>query len=77
MSPSLSNCLVISGLDAVVTQLLGQLENAGPPPLPREQIAQIQTVQVTEEQVAANTSCSVCWENFNTGEFHLLLVIVA
>ncbi|XP_035447145.1 E3 ubiquitin-protein ligase RNF115 isoform X2 [Spodoptera frugiperda] len=56
------------GLDAVVTQLLGQLENAGPPPLPREQIAALPSVVVTEEQVAANTSCSVCWENFQSGE---------
>ncbi|XP_063539573.1 E3 ubiquitin-protein ligase RNF126-like [Cydia strobilella] len=56
------------GLDAVVTQLLGQLENAGPPPLPREQIAAIPSEAVTEEQAAANTSCSVCWENFQLGE---------
>ncbi|XP_061719705.1 E3 ubiquitin-protein ligase RNF126-like [Cydia pomonella] len=56
------------GLDAVVTQLLGQLENAGPPPLPREQIAAIPSEAVTEEQAAANTSCSVCWENFQMGE---------
>ncbi|KAJ0174965.1 hypothetical protein K1T71_009106 [Dendrolimus kikuchii] len=56
------------GLDAVVTQLLGQLENSGPPPLPRDQIASIPSVPVTEEQAAANTSCSICWENFLLGE---------
>ncbi|XP_049871680.1 E3 ubiquitin-protein ligase Iruka-like isoform X2 [Pectinophora gossypiella] len=56
------------GLDAVVTQLLGQLENAGPPPLPREQIAAIPSEPVTPEQAAANTSCSVCWEAFQVGE---------
>ncbi|XP_073959861.1 E3 ubiquitin-protein ligase RNF115-like [Choristoneura fumiferana] len=56
------------GLDAVVTQLLGQLENAGPPPLPREQIAAIPSEALTPEQAAANTSCSVCWENFQIGE---------
>lgn len=56
------------GLDAVVTQLLGQLENAGPPPLPREQIAAIPSEPVTSEQAAANTSCSVCWENFQLEE---------
>lgn len=58
---------MFSGLDAVVTQLLGQLENAGPPPLPREQIAALPSELVSEEQAAANTSCSVCWENFQSG----------
>lgn len=56
------------GLDAVVTQLLGQFENAGPPPLPREQISAIPSVPVTEEQAGANISCSICWENFLLGE---------
>ncbi|XP_047532178.1 E3 ubiquitin-protein ligase RNF115 [Vanessa atalanta] len=56
------------GLDAVVTQLLGQLEHSGPPPLPRERLAALPTEQVTAEQAAANTACSVCWENFQLGE---------
>ncbi|XP_037292334.1 E3 ubiquitin-protein ligase Iruka isoform X3 [Manduca sexta] len=56
------------GLDAVVTQLLGQLENAGPPPLPREQIAALPSQQITDEHIAANAACSVCWENFTLGE---------
>ncbi|KAI8434465.1 hypothetical protein MSG28_012484 [Choristoneura fumiferana] len=59
-------------LDATVRMLhcalLGQLENAGPPPLPREQIAAIPSEALTPEQAAANTSCSVCWENFQIGE---------
>lgn len=62
----------IAGLDAVVTQLLGQLENSGPPPLPRDQIDSIAAITVTQEQVAANTACSVCWENFQLGERELL-----
>ncbi|GBP87260.1 E3 ubiquitin-protein ligase RNF115 [Eumeta japonica] len=56
------------GLDAVVTQLLGQLENAGPPPLPRDQIAALPREDVTPEQAAADTTCSVCWETFKQGE---------
>ncbi|XP_045775860.1 E3 ubiquitin-protein ligase RNF115 [Maniola jurtina] len=56
------------GLDAVVTQLLGQLEHTGPPPLPRERLAALPTQQVTAEQAAANTACSVCWENFELDE---------
>ncbi|KAG7300489.1 hypothetical protein JYU34_016121 [Plutella xylostella] len=56
------------GLDAVVTQLLGQLENAGPPPLSREHIAAIPTQQVTGDEVGADSSCSICWDNFQQGE---------
>ncbi|XP_037971817.2 E3 ubiquitin-protein ligase RNF115 isoform X2 [Plutella xylostella] len=55
-------------LDAVVTQLLGQLENAGPPPLSREHIAAIPTQQVTGDEVGADSSCSICWDNFQQGE---------
>ncbi|KOB78684.1 Uncharacterized protein OBRU01_01935 [Operophtera brumata] len=56
------------GLDAVVTQLLGQLENTGPPPLPTEQIATIPSEEITAAQVEANMSCSVCWDTFTLGE---------
>lgn len=55
------------GLDAVVTQLLGQLEQAGPPPLPRERLAELPSEPVSTEQAAANVACSVCWENFQLG----------
>ncbi|XP_009329484.1 PREDICTED: E3 ubiquitin-protein ligase RNF115, partial [Pygoscelis adeliae] len=40
-----------SGLDAIVTQLLGQLENTGPPPADKEKISSLPTVTVTQEQV--------------------------
>ncbi|XP_028026550.1 E3 ubiquitin-protein ligase RNF126 [Bombyx mandarina] len=56
------------GLDAVVTQLLGQLENSGPPPLPRDQLAALPQEILTEDHAAKGTACSVCWENFETGE---------
>ncbi|XP_052742598.1 E3 ubiquitin-protein ligase RNF115 isoform X2 [Bicyclus anynana] len=56
------------GLDAVVTQLLGQLEHTGPPPMPRERLAALPTQTVSAEQAAANTACSVCWENFQLDE---------
>lgn len=56
------------GLDAVVTQLLGQLEGSGPPPLPQERIAAIPNVPVSKDQVTANLQCSVCWELFKEGE---------
>ncbi|KAJ7307522.1 hypothetical protein JRQ81_009547 [Phrynocephalus forsythii] len=40
-----------SGLDAIVTQLLGQLESSGPPPAEKEKISSLPTVPVTQEQV--------------------------
>ncbi|XP_038221901.1 E3 ubiquitin-protein ligase Iruka isoform X2 [Zerene cesonia] len=55
-------------LDAVVTQLLGQLEHSGPPPMPRDILNSIPNETVTEQQAEANISCSVCWENFQLGE---------
>nr|XP_042699236.1 E3 ubiquitin-protein ligase RNF115 isoform X2 [Chrysemys picta bellii] len=45
-----------SGLDAIVTQLLGQLENTGPPPADKEKITSLPTVTVTQEQVARYVS---------------------
>ncbi|XP_045501217.1 E3 ubiquitin-protein ligase RNF126-like isoform X2 [Colias croceus] len=55
-------------LDAVVTQLLGQLEHSGPPPMPRDILNSIPSETVTEQQAEANMSCSVCWDNFQLGE---------
>ncbi|XP_020710145.2 E3 ubiquitin-protein ligase Iruka isoform X2 [Athalia rosae] len=56
------------GLDAIVTQLLNQMEGTGPPPLPREQIDQIPSTTVTQEQVDVKLQCSVCWEDFRLAE---------
>ncbi|XP_065276300.1 E3 ubiquitin-protein ligase RNF115 isoform X2 [Emys orbicularis] len=46
-----------SGLDAIVTQLLGQLENTGPPPADKEKITSLPTVTVTQEQVVCLQTC--------------------
>ncbi|XP_013170034.1 PREDICTED: E3 ubiquitin-protein ligase RNF126-like [Papilio xuthus] len=56
------------GLDAVITQMLGQLDTSGPPPLPGDQLAALPTETITAEQAAENTTCSICWENFLEGE---------
>ncbi|KAG8432049.1 hypothetical protein GDO86_019516 [Hymenochirus boettgeri] len=53
-----------SGLDSIVTQLLGQLENTGPPPADKEKITSIPTVTVTQEQVAGGLECPVCKEDY-------------
>uniref|UniRef100_A0A2K6EET8 RING-type E3 ubiquitin transferase n=1 Tax=Propithecus coquereli TaxID=379532 RepID=A0A2K6EET8_PROCO len=40
-----------NGLDAIITQLLNQFENTGPPPADKEKIQALPTVPVTEEHV--------------------------
>ncbi|NXH44253.1 RN115 ligase, partial [Dicaeum eximium] len=57
-----------SGLDAIVTQLLGQLENSGPPPADKERISSLPTVPVTQEQVGSGLACAVCREDFSVAE---------
>lgn len=56
------------GLDAVITQLLNQLDGTGPPPLAKEKIDQIPTVKIAQEQVDKLLQCTVCMEEFKTGE---------
>ena len=50
------------GLDAIITQLLNQMDGAGPPPLAKENIQQIPTVKISKKQMEKSQSCSVCWE---------------
>ncbi|XP_021239475.1 E3 ubiquitin-protein ligase RNF115 [Numida meleagris] len=57
-----------SGLDAIVTQLLGQLENTGPPPADKEKICALPTVAVTQEQVDTGLECPVCKEDYAAAE---------
>lgn len=52
------------GLDTIVTQLLNQMDNTGPPPLEKEKIAEIPKVTISAEQVDMKLQCSVCWEDF-------------
>uniref|UniRef100_A0A9L0T3J1 E3 ubiquitin-protein ligase RNF115 n=1 Tax=Equus caballus TaxID=9796 RepID=A0A9L0T3J1_HORSE len=56
-----------TGLDAIVTQLLGQVENTGPPPADKEKITSLPTVTVTQEQVDMGLECPVYKEDY-TGE---------
>ncbi|XP_021528377.1 E3 ubiquitin-protein ligase RNF115 isoform X2 [Aotus nancymaae] len=57
-----------TGLDAIVTQLLGQLENTGPPPADKEKITSLPTVTVTQEQVDTGLECPVCKEDYTVEE---------
>lgn len=58
----------MTGIDTVITQMLNQMDNAGPPPLSKEKIDSVERTEVSEEQVAQNLQCSVCWENFEKME---------
>lgn len=57
-----------AGLDAVITQLLGQLENTGPPPAEKDKISSLPTVNITQEQADCCMECPVCKEDFTVGE---------
>ena len=50
------------GLDAIITQLLNHMDGAGPPPMAKENIQEIPTVNISQEQMGKSQSCSVCWE---------------
>jgi E3 ubiquitin-protein ligase RNF115/126 len=39
------------GLDAIVTQLLNQMDGTGPPPLAKDKIKEIPVVVITQDQV--------------------------
>ncbi|XP_013418096.1 E3 ubiquitin-protein ligase RNF115 [Lingula anatina] len=56
------------GLDAIITQLLNQLEGVGPPPASTEKIAAIPTVSITQDLVDKTVQCSVCMEDFTLEE---------
>lgn len=56
------------GLNAIITQLLNHMDGTGPPPMDKENIAGIPTVQLSAEQREKNSNCSVCWEDFTEGE---------
>lgn len=56
------------GIDTVVTQLLNHMDSSGPPPLPKDKIAEIPTVEISETEVEQKLKCSVCWEDFKLQE---------
>jgi len=56
------------GLDAVISQLLNQLDSSGAPPAPRETIDQLPKVKITQQQVDKKLQCSVCMDDYILGE---------
>ncbi|XP_022603280.1 E3 ubiquitin-protein ligase RNF115-like isoform X2 [Seriola dumerili] len=56
------------GLDAVITELLGQLESTGPPPAEKDMISSLPTVCISQEQTDSRLECPVCREEYSLGE---------
>ncbi|XP_041868427.1 E3 ubiquitin-protein ligase RNF115 [Melanotaenia boesemani] len=56
------------GLDAVITELLGQLESTGPPPAEKEMISSLPAVCISQEQTDCRLECPVCREEYSLGE---------
>ncbi|XP_064609715.1 E3 ubiquitin-protein ligase RNF115-like [Liolophura sinensis] len=52
------------GLDAIITQLLNQLEGTGAPPAEKDKIDHLPTITITQEHVDKVVQCSVCMEDF-------------
>jgi len=56
------------GFDAIVTQLLNQMEGAGPPKMEKEDISSLPSIQVTRQHIDQKVQCSVCWDDFKLDE---------
>lgn len=60
-----------AGFDAVITQLLNNLDgsNSGPPPMPKDQVENLPTVKISDDQVKnTNLQCTVCMDDFQVGD---------
>lgn len=60
-----------AGFDAVITQLLNNLDgsNSGPPPMPKDQVDNLPIVKISDEQVKnKNLQCTVCMDDFQVGD---------
>lgn len=56
------------GLDAIITQLLSQLENTGPPPASETQVQNLPVIIINEKQFEENVQCPICMEDFKLNE---------
>lgn len=60
-----------AGFDAVITQLLNNLDgcNSGPPPMPKDQVDDLPRVRISDEHTNSNNSqCTICMEDFRIGD---------
>lgn len=51
-----------AGLDAIITQLLNQMDGTGPPPMAKDRIAEIPIVKVAQAQVGQYIAASFSFE---------------
>lgn len=57
------------GFDAIVTQLLNQMEGSGPPPMTKDTIEKdVPIVKVSQRHIDEKLQCSVCWDDFKLDE---------
>lgn len=56
------------GLDTIITQLLNQLENTGPPPASEQQMLNLPVVKINEEEFEKKIECAICMEDFRLHE---------
>uniref|UniRef100_A0A8C4RA97 RING-type E3 ubiquitin transferase n=1 Tax=Eptatretus burgeri TaxID=7764 RepID=A0A8C4RA97_EPTBU len=57
-----------NGIDRIITQMLGQMENTGPPPANDSRIAELPPICITKEHVDSHLECSICKEDFVCNE---------
>ncbi|XP_033634573.1 E3 ubiquitin-protein ligase RNF126-like [Asterias rubens] len=56
------------GLDAIITQLLNNVEGQGPSPAAQEDIAKLQTITINNEHLENTLECPVCKDEFSVGQ---------
>uniref|UniRef100_UPI00358E65B2 E3 ubiquitin-protein ligase RNF115 isoform X2 n=1 Tax=Myxine glutinosa TaxID=7769 RepID=UPI00358E65B2 len=56
------------GLDAIISQLIGQLDNTGPPPASHDAISALPTIKIDQQQVDNMLECTVCKEEYKLSE---------
>jgi len=57
-----------NGLDNIITQLLNQLENTGPPPAEKSRIDSLPLIPVTQKMVDDRAECAVCKDEYALDE---------
>uniref|UniRef100_A0A915JCH0 RING-type E3 ubiquitin transferase n=1 Tax=Romanomermis culicivorax TaxID=13658 RepID=A0A915JCH0_ROMCU len=61
------------GLDAIVTQLLNQVQG-GAPPMSRENLDNLHDIPLTKEQIDKRLQCAVCMDDFKMNEKAVQLI---
>lgn len=57
-----------NGLDNIITQLLNQLDNSGPPPAEKGKIESLPIYEITQKELDERAECAVCQDLFTLKE---------